>query len=75
MSSAQFKKRTTHLDIPGKVYDLYKHVVNEDLSILQFDEAETRKITREWAKSRRIWRSHLLGSWFYKKLEIDPLDS
>ena len=27
MSSAQFKKRTTHLDIPGKVYDLYQHVV------------------------------------------------
>ena len=28
MSSAQFKKRTTHLDIPGKVYDLHQHVVN-----------------------------------------------
>ena len=27
MSSAQFKKRTTHLDIPGKVHDLYQHVV------------------------------------------------
>ena len=27
MPSAQFKKRTTHLDIPGKVYDLYQHVV------------------------------------------------
>ena len=27
MSSAQLKKRTTHLDIPGKVYDLYQHVV------------------------------------------------
>ena len=27
MSSAQFKKRTTHLDIPGKVYDFYQHVV------------------------------------------------
>ena len=26
MSSAQFKKRTTRLDIPGKVYDLYQHV-------------------------------------------------
>ena len=26
-SSAQFKKRTTHLDIPRKVYDLYQHVV------------------------------------------------
>ena len=27
MSTAQFKKRTTHLDIPGNFYDLYQHVV------------------------------------------------
>ena len=27
MSSTQFKNRTTHLDILGKVYDLYQHVV------------------------------------------------
>ena len=27
MSSAQFKKKTTHLDIPGKVHDLFQHVV------------------------------------------------
>ena len=27
MSSAQFMKRTIHLDISGKVYDLYQHVV------------------------------------------------
>ena len=27
MSTAQFKKRTTNLDIPGKVKDLYQHVV------------------------------------------------
>ena len=27
MSTVQFKKRTTHLHIPGKVYDLYQHVV------------------------------------------------
>ena len=27
MSTAQFKKKTTHLDIPGRVYDLYQHVV------------------------------------------------
>ena len=26
-SSAQFKKRTTHLDIPGRICDLYQHVV------------------------------------------------
>ena len=27
MSTAQLNKRTTHLDMPGKVYDLYRHVV------------------------------------------------
>ena len=27
MSTAQFKKRTTHLDIPGKVYDHYQDVL------------------------------------------------
>ena len=42
MSSAQFKKRATHLDIPGKVYDLYQHVV-KTCPILQFDEAETNR--------------------------------
>ena len=27
MSTAQFKKRTTHLDIPGRIYDLHQHAV------------------------------------------------
>ena len=27
ISTAPFKKRTTYLDIPGRVYDLYQHVV------------------------------------------------
>ena len=27
ISTAPFKKRTTHLDIPGKVYGLCQHVV------------------------------------------------
>ena len=31
----------------------------------QFDEAETRQITREWTKSRIIWKSDLFKSWFY----------
>ena len=30
----------------------------------QLDLAETWQITREWTKISRIWRSHLLGSWF-----------
>ena len=29
MSTAQFKKRTTHLFIPGRVYDFYQHVVKD----------------------------------------------
>ena len=28
VSTAQFKKRTTHLDIAGKFYDIHKHVVD-----------------------------------------------
>ena len=28
MSTAQFKKRATYLDLPGKVCDLYQNVVN-----------------------------------------------
>ena len=40
MSTVQFKKRTTHWVIPGKVYDLYEHVV-KTCPILQFSEAET----------------------------------
>ena len=27
MPTSQLKKRTTHLDLPGKIYDLYQHVV------------------------------------------------
>ena len=33
---------------------------------LQFRKTETGKISRERTESRRIWRSHLLGSWFDK---------
>ena len=29
MSTPQFKKRTTHLDISGKVHDLFQHVVKK----------------------------------------------
>ena len=68
MSTAQFKKRTTHMDIIGKFPRLLT-ACGEDMSILQFDEVETRQITREWTKSRRFWRAHLLGPWFYKNLE------
>ena len=53
MSLAQFKKRTTHMDILGKVYDLYQHVV-KTCPNLEFDETETRQITCEWTQSRRI---------------------
>ena len=39
MSTAQFKKRTTHLDIPGRIYDLSTR--SEDMSIPQFNKAQT----------------------------------
>ena len=42
MSTAQFEKRTTHSDICGKVFGLYQHVVKKNMSVLQFDEAESR---------------------------------
>ena len=41
MSTSQFKKRTTYLDLPGHVHDFYQHVVKTCLPILQIDEAET----------------------------------
>ena len=64
-STAQFKERTTHLDIPGKIYDLYQHVVKTG-TFLQFRKTETGKISRERTSSRRIWRPHLLISWVGK---------
>ena len=54
MSSAQFKKRRTHMDILGKVCDLHQHVV-KTCPFLQVDKSETRQNTREWTKSRGMW--------------------
>ena len=53
VSSAQFKRRTTHLATPGKVNDLYQHVVK----MCPF--CETGKISRERTTDRRIWRPYL----------------
>ena len=51
ISTAQFKKRTTHLDI---------------MPVLQFHKTETGKISRERTSGRRIWRRHLSGPWIGK---------
>ena len=64
MSSAQFKKRTTHLDIPGKVYDLYQQVVKTCPFCKSTKPRPDR--SRVSGQSRIIWRSHLLGSWLCK---------
>ena len=51
-STCQFKKRTTHLDLPGKVYDIYQHVVKT----CPFCNGTK-------PRPDRTWRSHVLGSW------------
>ena len=60
MSTAQFKKRTTHLDIPRRIYEM------KTCPILQFRTTETGKISRERTSGRRIWRPHLFRSWVGK---------
>ena len=60
MSTAHFKKKTTHLDMPGKVYDLYQHVVKT----CQFCNSTKPRLDRSRVsgfESRRIWRSYLFG--------------
>ena len=64
MSTAQCKKRTTHLDTPGIFFDVYQHV--EDKPFLQFHKTETGKISRERTSGSRIWRPHLLRPWIGK---------
>ena len=76
MFTAQCKKRTTHLDIPAKIYDFDKNVV-QNMPMLWCNEAETWKITRERITSGEIWRCcfsipwinknwrHFLGSWSF----------
>ena len=70
MSAAQFKKRASHLDNPGKVYDLYQHVVKTCPFCNSTKPCPDRSL-REWAESRRVWRSHLLGSWSHKDWRSD----
>ena len=52
MSTAQFQKRTSQLDMPGEVYDLYQHVV---MTCLQFNRAKTWKISRERFRAHGSW--------------------
>ena len=52
MYSAQFKKRTTHLDILGKVCDLYQHVV-KTCPFCNWTNPRTRQNPREWTRKQR----------------------
>ena len=61
MSTAQLKKRTIHLDIPGRNYDLCQHVVKT----CPFCNS-IKPISRERTSCRRIWRPHLSRSWVTK---------
>ena len=61
MSTAQFKKRTTHLDIPRNFMTLPTR--DENMPILQFRKTETKKISRE-----RTW----MGPWIGKDWRQNP---
>ena len=63
MSTAQFKKRTTHLDIPGQ-FLWFLPARGEDIPILQFNKTETT--TRESTTGRKNWRPHPFGLWIGK---------
>ena len=74
MSTAQFNKRTTFLDIPGKVYDPYQHVVKTST----FCNSTTPKPDRSRVSGLRAEEfgdlTFLDGSWITPKLETKPLD-
>ena len=72
MSSAQFKKRTTHLDIPGRVDDLYQHVVKTSPFCNSTKPRPDR--SRVSCLGAEKLGDYLLGSWFLQKLETRPLD-
>ena len=67
MSTAQFKKRTTHSDIPGNVCDLDQHVV-KTCPFWNSIKTETRKISRDRTPGRRIWRPHLFWTMDRQKI-------
>ena len=65
MSSAQLKKRTTHLDFLGKVYDLYQHVV-KTCPLCNSTKPRPDRSRVIGLRAEEFWRSHLVGSWFDK---------
>ena len=64
-STAPVKKRTTHLDIPRKFYDLYQHVVTT-CHFCNSLKPRPERSRCERTSSRRIWRHHLFRSWVGK---------
>ena len=73
MSTAQFKKRTTRLDIPGKVCDLYQHVVKTCPSCKSTKPRPDRSRV-SGLRAEEFGDLHLFGSWMNTKLETKPLD-
>ena len=72
ISSAHFKKRTTHLDIPGKVHDLYQHVVKT----CPFCNSSKPRLDRSRVSGCRADEFGDLISWILalQKLDSKPLD-
>ena len=64
MSTAQFTKRTTHLDIPGRIYDLYQHVVKTCPFCISIKPRPERSCERTLC--RRCLRPHLSWRWISK---------
>ena len=65
MSSAKFKKRTTHLDIPGKVYDFHQHVVKTcPFCYSTKPRPDRSRVSGLRAEEQKNLERHFLGSWF-----------
>ena len=70
-SSAQFKKRTTHLDIPGHFYELYQHVVKMCPLCNSTKPRLDRPLVRG-LRAEAVWRPHIFGSWFDEDSRQNP---
>ena len=62
MSTAQCKKRTTHLDIPGKVHGLYQHVV-KTCPFCNSTKPRPDRSRVSGLRAEEFLRSYLLGPW------------
>ena len=65
MKTAQFKNRTTHLDIPGQIYDLYQHVV-KICSFCNTVKPRPERSRVSGLRAEEFGEPHLSGPWFDK---------